>query len=67
MENNMWRIRYNEEIKARFIRSQRLRWLGHVERMEDTAMPKRMMKGKLYSKRRKGRSRMIWLDDVERK
>jgi hypothetical protein len=26
----------------------------HVERMEDNAMPKRMLKGRLYSKRRKG-------------
>jgi hypothetical protein len=33
--------------------------------MEDNAMPKRMLKGRLYSKRRKGRSRMRWLDDVE--
>jgi hypothetical protein len=33
--------------------------------MEDYAMPKRMIKGKLYSKRRKGRPRMRWLDDVE--
>jgi hypothetical protein len=29
--------------------------VGHVERMEDKAMPKRMLKGRLYSKRRKGR------------
>jgi hypothetical protein len=33
--------------------------------MEDDAMPKRMLKGRLYSKRRKGRPRMRWLDDVE--
>jgi hypothetical protein len=39
--------------------------LGHVERIEDKAMPKRMLKGRLYSKRRKGRPRMRWLDDVE--
>jgi hypothetical protein len=33
--------------------------------MEDSAMPKRMLKGRLYSKRRKGRPRMRWLDNVE--
>jgi GTP1/Obg family GTP-binding protein len=50
---------------VRFIKSQRIRWLGHVERMEHNAMAKRMIKGRLYSKRRKGRPRMRWLDDVE--
>jgi hypothetical protein len=73
MENNIWRIRYNEEINTllkgedivRFTKSQRIRRLGHVERMEDNAMPKRMLKGRLYSKRRKGRPRMRLLDDVE--
>jgi hypothetical protein len=73
VENNVWRIRYNEELNTllkgedtvRFIKSQRIRWLGHVERMEDNAMPKRMLKGRLYSKRRKGRPRMRRLDDVE--
>jgi hypothetical protein len=51
----------NEEINTllkgegivRFIKSQRIRWLGHVKRMEDNAMPKRMLKG---------RPRMRWLD-----
>jgi hypothetical protein len=33
--------------------------------MEDNAMPKRMLKGRLYPKRRKGRPRMRWLNDVE--
>jgi hypothetical protein len=32
--------------------------------MEDNAMPKRMLKGRLYPKRRKGRPRMRWLDDM---
>jgi hypothetical protein len=50
---------------VRFIKSQRIRWLRQVERTEDNAMPKIMLKGRLYSKRRKGRPRMRWLDDVE--
>jgi hypothetical protein len=33
--------------------------------MEDKAVPKRMLKGRLYCKRRKGRPRMRWLDDFE--
>jgi hypothetical protein len=47
------------------MKSQRIRWFWHVERMEDNAMSKRMLKGRLYSKRRKGRPRMRWRDDVE--
>jgi hypothetical protein len=46
MENNVWRIRYNEELNTilkgedivRFIKSQRIRWLGHVERMEENRL-----------------------------
>jgi hypothetical protein len=40
MENNVWRIRYNEELNTllkgedivRFIKSQRIKWLVHVEK-----------------------------------
>jgi hypothetical protein len=63
MENNSWRIRYNDiskllkgEDTVRFIKSQRIGWLGHVEGMEDDAMPKRMLKG---------RPGMRWLEEVE--
>jgi hypothetical protein len=51
-------------MACQFIKSQRIRWLGHVERVEDNAMPKRMLKGRLYSKRRR-RPRMRWLEEVE--
>jgi hypothetical protein len=60
MENNVWRIRYNEELNTllkgedivRFIKSQRIRWLGHVERMKANAMPKRMLKGSQKKERK---------------
>jgi hypothetical protein len=47
-------------VNSEVIKSQSIKWLGHVERM-----PKRMLKGRLYCKRREGRLKMRWLDDVE--
>ena len=71
-ENELWRIRRNDELEAiikganivRFIKCQRIRWLGHIERMQDTVIPKKIMYGKLYSTSRRGRPKMRWLDDV---
>jgi len=71
-ENELWRIRRNDELEViikgenivRFIKWQIMRWLGHIERMQDTAIPKKMLYGKLYATRRRGRLKMRWLDDV---
>jgi hypothetical protein len=70
--NELWRIRRNDELEdiikreniVRFIKSQRIRWLGYIERMQETAIPKKMLYGKLYATRRRGNPKTRWLDDV---
>jgi len=47
-ENGIWRIKTNQELDKiikhknviNFIRAQRLGWLGHIERMQETRMVK---------------------------
>jgi hypothetical protein len=68
-----WRTRNNEEIDnilrkediVRFVKARRITWIGHVERMEDSRMTKRVMREKIYTKRRRGRPKVRWLDDVQ--
>jgi hypothetical protein len=48
-ENELWRIRRNDVLEAiikgenivRFIKCQRIQVLGHIERMQHTAIPKK--------------------------
>ena len=73
-ENGNWRIRNNLEIEeildhediARFIKSQRLRWLGHVERMSESRATKRVYRASMTGRRKQGRPRNRWKDEVER-
>ena len=69
-ENGVWRIKTNQEleelIKRRniinFIRAQRLSWLGHIERMQDTRMVKAVYSWKPISRRPIGRPKTRWVD-----
>ena len=45
---------------------QRISWLGHLERMEEDRMPKKIFTQELEGTRRRGRPRKIWKEEVER-
>ena len=72
-EHGRWRRRTNKEIDelleqgdiVRFIKSQRLRWLGHVERMSELRLAKRMYKARMTGRRKQGRPRNRWRDEIE--
>jgi hypothetical protein len=64
-ENELWRIRRNDELEAiikgknivRFIKCLRIRWLGHIERMQDTAIPKKDVVRKVVSSKTKRKTK----------
>jgi hypothetical protein len=70
--NGEWRLKTNKELEniirheniVRYIKSKRLSWLGHVERMSDERVAKRIYKWKPYATRPKGRPRLRWQDEV---
>ena len=54
-----------QEDLIKFIKSQRLRWVAHVMRMENTRTTKKITKWKPYKTRLVGRPRLRWMDQVE--
>jgi hypothetical protein len=67
------RIKTNEELEnlikkkniVRFIKSQTLRWVAHVIRMDTTRTVKILTEWETRSSRPVGRPRLRWLDQVE--
>jgi hypothetical protein len=41
-------------LEDRFVKANRISWVGHVERMEDSRMPKSVMREKIYTWRKNG-------------
>ena len=48
----------------KFIKTQRIRWLGHVKRIEEGVIPRNMMERRLFIGSRRGRHSLRWMDDV---
>jgi hypothetical protein len=73
-EDASWRLRMNNELKeligiadiARFIKSGRIAWLGHVMRMDDKRTPKRILQWKPVGTRTRGRPRKRWTAGIEK-
>ena len=64
-EDGEWKIRTNPELEelgkaeniVKWIKGQSISWLGHLERMEEDRMPKKISTQELEGTRRRGRPR----------
>ena len=70
--DNIWRIRNNMEIDTlreganimRFSKAQRIKWLGHMQRMDQARSTKKLLDWKPMETRPVGRPRQRWQEDV---
>ena len=51
---------------VRFIKSRRIAWLGHVMRMDEKRIPKRILECKPTGRRIRGRPRKRWVEDMKK-
>jgi len=73
-ENGEWKSRTNRELEemsngeniVKWIKGQRISWLGHLERMEEDRMPKKIFTQELEGTRRRRRHRKRWKEEIER-
>ena len=59
-------VRQKGENIVKWIKGQRISWLGHLERMEEDRMPRKIFSQELEGTRRRGRPRKGWKEEVER-
>ena len=67
-ENGEWKSRTNRELEkmskgeniVKWIKGQRISWLGHLQRMEEDRMHQKICTQELEGTRRRGRPRIGW-------
>jgi hypothetical protein len=70
--DNVWRIRNNMETDnliegadiVRFIKAQRIKWLGHIQRMDQARTTRNLLDWRTMGTRAVGRPRQRWQEDV---
>ena len=71
VEQGIWRIS-DQELRELYkdldivadIKKKRLEWIGHIVGMDQGRIVKEIFEGKLEGSRRRGRTRLRWLEDV---
>lgn len=51
---------YNRGNIVHFVKTWRIEWLGHEDRMDSSRMPYKALFSTMFDKRRKGRKRKRW-------
>jgi hypothetical protein len=72
VSEDRWRIGTNDELDilincaniVRYVRAQRISWLGHIERMPDDRTVKKITNWKPIAPRHVGRPKLRWEEDV---
>jgi hypothetical protein len=73
-ENGEWESRTNQELEeiskgeniVKWTKGQKISWLGHLERMDEDRMPKKIVTQELEGTRQRGRPKKGWKEEVER-
>jgi hypothetical protein len=72
VSDDRWRIRTNDELDifinhasiVRYVKAQRISWLGHTERMPDDRTVKKITNWKPVAPRHIGRPKPRWEEDI---
>ena len=70
--NDIWRIKANKELYElinnrniiNYVKAQRLSWFGHINRMPETSIVRKIYKWKPCTSRPVGRSKSRWEDGI---
>jgi len=71
-DNGIWRIKTNKELDElinhrnviNYVKAQRLSWFGHINRMPETSIVRKIYKWKPSTSRPVGKPKSQWEDDV---